>query len=103
MSDNIFTGYLSVGKWYYINRELSQQSLSVLKVKICLELGEILTSKVKWSFMPRGSCKMYGWYLTYFGQLYLQNYSYEKFQILTRSVIGAQLQKWSFERYAKKF
>ena len=32
-----------------------------------------------------------------FRQLYLQNYSSEKFQILTRSVFGAQLQKWSFE------
>ena len=38
MSDNIFTGYLSVQMWSYMDRELSKQSLSVLKVKICLEL-----------------------------------------------------------------
>ena len=31
--------------------------------------------------------------LTYFGQPYLENYSNEKFQILTRSVFEYQLQK----------
>ena len=53
MSDNIFTGYLNIGKWYYIDRELSQQSLSVFKVKICLEFGEILRPKGRVFVMPR--------------------------------------------------
>ena len=41
MSDNIRPGYLSVHMWSYMDRELYKQSLSVSKVKICLELGEI--------------------------------------------------------------
>ena len=45
MIDNIFTGYLSIGKWYSIDAELSEPSISVFKVKICLEFGEILRPK----------------------------------------------------------
>ena len=41
----IFTGYLSIGKWYSIDAELSEPSISVFKVKICLEFGEILRPK----------------------------------------------------------
>ena len=41
MSDNIRTGYLSVHMWSYMDRGHYKQSLSVSKVKICLELGEI--------------------------------------------------------------
>ena len=54
MIDNIFTGYLSIGKWYSIDRELSELSISVFKVKICLELGEILRPKGRWFVMLRG-------------------------------------------------
>ena len=35
--------------------------------------------------------------LTNFRQLYLQNYSYEIFEILTRSVFESQLQKTFYE------
>ena len=35
MTYNIFTGYLSIGKWYSIDAELSEPSISVFKVKIC--------------------------------------------------------------------
>ena len=37
-----------------------------------------------------------------FRQLYLQNYSYEKFEILTRSVFESQLQNMFYESYARK-
>ena len=40
--------------------------------------------------------------LTYFVQPYLQNYSSENFEILTRSVFESQLQKTLNEPYAKK-
>ena len=40
--------------------------------------------------------------LTNFRQLYLQNYSYEIFEILTRSVFESQLQKTFYEPYAKQ-
>ena len=40
--------------------------------------------------------------LTNFRQLYLQNYSSENFEILTRSVFESQLQKTFYEPYAKK-
>ena len=40
--------------------------------------------------------------LTYFGQPYLENYSNEKFQILTRSVFEYQLQKTLNEPFPKK-
>ena len=52
MTYNIFTGYLSIGKWYSINAELSDLSISVFKVKICLEFGEILWPKGRWLIMP---------------------------------------------------
>ena len=40
--------------------------------------------------------------LTNFRQLYLQNYSYEIFEILTRSVFESQLQNMFYESYARK-
>ena len=40
--------------------------------------------------------------LTNFRQLYLQNYSSEKFEILTRSVFESQLQNIFYESYARK-
>ena len=51
MTYNIFTGYLSIGKWYSIDAELSEPSISVFKVKICLEFGEILRPKDRWFVM----------------------------------------------------
>ena len=53
MTYNIFTGYLSIGKWYSIDAELSESSISVFKVKICLEFGEILRPKDHRFVMPR--------------------------------------------------
>ena len=53
MTYNIFTGYLSIGKWYSIDAELSEPSISVFKVKICLEFGEILRPKGRVFVMPR--------------------------------------------------
>ena len=52
MNYNIFTGYLSIGKWYSIDVELSEPSISVFKVKICLEFGEILRPKEGGSLCP---------------------------------------------------
>ena len=52
MTYNIFTGYLSIGKWYSIDAELSEPSISVFKVKICLEFGEILRPKGRVIVMP---------------------------------------------------
>ena len=52
MTYNIFTGYLSIGKWYSIDAELSELSISVFKVKICLEFGEILRPKGRGIVMP---------------------------------------------------
>ena len=52
MTYNIFTGYLSIGKWYSIDAELSEPSISVFKVKICLEFGEILRPKGRGIVMP---------------------------------------------------
>ena len=40
--------------------------------------------------------------LTKFRELYLQNYSYEKFETLTRSVFKSQLQKGLNEPFPKK-
>ena len=60
MTYNIFTGSLSIGKWYSIDAELSEHSISVFKVKICLELGEILRSKGHRFVMPLGLCKKKG-------------------------------------------
>ena len=40
--------------------------------------------------------------LTNFRELYLQNYSYEKFETLTRSVFKSQLQKGLNEPFPKK-
>ena len=53
MTYNILTSYLSIGKWYSIDAELSEPSISVFKVKICLEFGEILQPKGRVFVMPR--------------------------------------------------
>ena len=42
------------------------------------------------------------WELTNFRRLYLQNYEYDKFEILTRSVFESQLQKTLNEPFPKK-
>ena len=58
MSYNIFTGYLSIGKWYSIDAELSEPSISVFKVKICLEFGEILRPKDHRLVLPLAKAKI---------------------------------------------
>ena len=63
-------------------------------IKICVTFGRLTFGRLTFAEFQLD--------LTYFGQPYLQNYSSENFQILTRSVFGAQLQKTLNEPYAKK-